>query len=239
MKVPRMAIKKTPTRQSSVRRSGGRHGLTRQRVVAEGRRLLDREGVNALSMRALAQRLGVSTMALYNHVSGKQDLMAGIAQAVVDELHIPSEDNDWDERLRGIFRGLRKLCLANPRSIPLIESAEVLPAIFRPMEATLAALQQTGTDLQEAMRAYFLLTNFTLGQVSYEIRGPFRGLDPAEAVRRRTILPGDFPLVVKAASAGNWDFDAAFEFGLETIIDGLTARVPTSRRPSKAKLRRL
>jgi hypothetical protein len=98
------------------------------------------------------------------------------------------------------------------------------PAVFRPMEATLAALQEAGIGLQEALQAYFLLTNFTMGQVSYEIRGPFRGLDPAEAVRRRVILPGDFPLGVKAASAGNWDFDAAFELGLEIIIEALKSR---------------
>jgi Tetracyclin repressor-like, C-terminal domain len=52
----------------------------------------------------------------------------------------------------------------------------------------------------------------------------------AEAVRRRTILPDDFPLVVKATSAGDWDFDAAFEFGLEIIIEGLAARAAAGRR---------
>ena len=62
------------------------------------------------------------------------------------------------------------------------------------MEAALVALEHAGIEQQEGMRAYFLLTNFTLGQVSYEIRGPFRGLDPAEAVRDRSILPIDFPL---------------------------------------------
>jgi TetR/AcrR family transcriptional regulator, tetracycline repressor protein len=98
------------------------------------------------------------------------------------------------------------------------------------MEATLAALQEAGIGLQEALQAYFPLTNFTMGQVSYEIRGPFRGLDPAEAVRRRVIDPSDFPLVVKAAaSAGDWDFDAAFELGLEIIIEGLKSRPLRSR----------
>lgn len=192
------ATKQMSKRRRVAPKRGGRHGLTRERVVAEARFLLDERGLGALSMRALAQRLGVSTMALYNHVNGKQDLIQGIAQAVVQALHIPNEDGDWQERVRARFRALRKVCLANPRSIPLIEAAEVLnPAVFQPMEATLAALQEAGIDLLEAMRAYFLLTNFTMGQVSYEIRGPFRGLDPGEAVRRRTVLAGDFPLVVK------------------------------------------
>jgi AcrR family transcriptional regulator len=194
-------------------------------VLTEARDLVDEGGLEALSMRALANRLGVSTMALYNHVSDKQDLIKGIAEAVVQELDIPAGEGDWRERLRACFRALRKVCLANPRSIPLVEMSEVLhPAVFRPMEATLAALQEAGIDLKDAMRAYFLLTNFTMGQVSYEIRGPFRGLDPSEAVRRGTIVADEFPLVVKAASAGDWDFDAAFELGLDIIIDGLAAR---------------
>jgi hypothetical protein len=74
-----------------------------------------------------------------------------------------------------------------------------------------------------------LLTNFTLGQTSYEIRGPFRGLDPVQAVRRRTIRSRDFPLVVEAASGGEWDFAAAFDSGLDIIIDGLAARSKKSR----------
>ena len=105
------------------------------------------------------------------------------------------------------------------------------------MEAALVALEHAGIEQQEGMRAYFLLTNFTLGQASYEIRGPFRGLDPAEAVRDRSILPIDFPLVARAVSASDWDFDAAFEFGLQIIIAGLAACSPGSSRPSGARRR--
>jgi TetR/AcrR family tetracycline transcriptional repressor len=220
-----MAMRKIRRRSLSSHRRGGRQGLTREIVLGEARRLLDERGLDALSMRALAERLGVSTMALYNHVRDKQDLFQGIAQAVVQELRLPSAHVDWRERIRTCFHELRKVCLANARSIALVERAEVLhPAVFRPMEATLAALQEAGIGLQEALQAYFLLTNFTMGQVSYEIRGPFLGLDPAEAVRRRVIDPGDFPLVVKAAPAGDWDFDGAFELGLEIIIEGLMSR---------------
>lgn len=232
-----MATKKVRKRERAKSARGRRDGLTRERVVAEGRRLVNEQGMDGLSMRALAERLGVSTMALYNHVGSKQDLMDGIAQAVVEELPLPAVMGDWQERLRVIFRALRRVCLANPRTIPLIERAEVLPAIFRPMEAALAALEHAGIEQQEGMRAYFLLTNFTLGQVSYEIRGPFHGLDPAEAVRDRTILPGDFPLVARAVSGGDWNFDAAFEFGLQTIIAGLAARSTGSSRPSEARRR--
>jgi len=236
-KVPPMAIKKLRKRRGTAGKRR-RDSLTRERVVAEARRLLNQEGLLALSMRVLAKRLGVSTMALYNHVRDKRDLMEGIAQAVVEELRLPAATGDWQERVTAIFRALRRVCLANPHAMPVIERAEVLPAIFRPMEAALAALRDADIGLQEGMRAYFLLTNFTLGQVSYEIRGPFRGIDPAEAVRGRTIDTTEFPLVVKATSAGVWDFDAAFEFGLETIMAGLAARSRRTLPSSKARVRR-
>ena len=228
-----MAIKKVRRAQGAAgRRKEG--SLTRALVVAEARRLLNQQGGDALSMRVLAKRLEVSTMALYNHVSDKQDLMAGIAQAVVEELRIPAMTGDWQARLRAIFRALRQICLANPHVSPVIEKAQVLPAIFRPMEAALGALQDAGIRQQDGLRAYFMLMNFALGQVSYEIRGPFRGLDPAEAVRTRAIGAAEFPLVANAVTAGDWDFDAAFEFGLESIISGLARRASGAPRRSKA-----
>jgi TetR/AcrR family tetracycline transcriptional repressor len=232
-----MAAKNPSMRRRAAQARSGRHGLTRDRVVAEGRRLLRKEGMEALSMRTLAQRLGVSTMALYNHVSSRQDLLEAIAQDVVEDLYIPPVTSDWQHSLRAIFRALREVCLANPHAMPVIERAEVLPAIFRLMEAALAAFRHGGLGLREGMQAYFLLTNFTLGQVSYEIRGPFRGLDPGEAVRRGTILSRDLPLVVEAASTGEWDFNAAFEFGLDTIIDGLAAHSRKTPRAPRSKTR--
>jgi TetR/AcrR family transcriptional regulator, tetracycline repressor protein len=209
-----------------------RHGLSRARVLEEARRLLEAHGPEALSMRALAQRLGVSPMALYNHVSSKEDLIQGIANTVVQDLCIAEVRGTWRQRVRGCFRALRQVCLANPRTIPLVEAADVLhPAVFRPMEMTLAALVEAGIEPHEALEAYFLLTNFTMGQVSYQIRGPFRGLDPAEAVRRGTIGESEFPLVAKVVAGGAWDFDAAFERGLDVIIEGLAARGKQRRRP--------
>jgi TetR/AcrR family tetracycline transcriptional repressor len=199
-------------------------------VLDEARRLLEARGPEALSMRALAQSLGVSPMALYNHVSSKQDLFRGIANAVVQDLRIPERRGPWRERVRAYFRALRKVCLANPRTIPLVEATDVLhPAVFRPMELTLAALAEAGIKPRAALEAYFLLTNFTMGQVSYEIRGPFGGLDPGEALRRQTIAASEFPLVAKAVSAGAWDFDAAFERGLNVILEGLAAGAKRSR----------
>lgn len=206
--------------------SKARRGLTRNLVVAEARSLLAEEGMDGLSMRRLAQRLGASTMALYNHIRDRKDLIGQITQAVVREWEVPPDQEDWRQQIRAIFRSLRKVCLDNASAMPLIETAEALDAaFFRPMETALAALQKEGMNSGEALRAYYLLTNYTLGQVSYETRGPFRSMEPAEAIRRGMLDPQRFPLVAHAVSSADWDFDAAFEFGLETIIEGLASRI--------------
>src|SRR5690606_16672917 len=205
---------------------GSRRGLTREAVLAEARRMIDEEGLDALNMRALAQRLGVSTMALYNHVDDKRDLVNGIARNVIGSFDVPVTPDDWQEQLRATSHILRRICLANPRMIPLIEKANVLgPAAFRPMEAAVASLAKAGMEPREALTAYFLVVNFTLGHSSYELRGPFRGLDPAEALRSGHLEAQTFPFTAQAVSGKEWDFDAAFEFGLWTILEGLEARL--------------
>jgi AcrR family transcriptional regulator len=176
-------------------------------------------------MRRLAERLGVSPMALYNHVSDKQDLLQGVARLLLDQASFAGDHSDWRERIRACFRELRNACLAHPGATRLLEVADVAPvSVFRPMEITLAALAEIGMEPQDALRAYFLLTNFTLGQVSYEVRGPFKDLDPREALRGERLHDAGFTHVERAASLESWDFESAFEFGLSVILAGLEER---------------
>jgi TetR/AcrR family transcriptional regulator, tetracycline repressor protein len=197
--------------------------LTRRFLIEQALILLDREGLERFSMRRLAEQLGVTPMALYNHASSKQDLLQGVADAVIEQVQYPPEQDDWREAIRGCFRALRHTCLAHPGAVPLVESAKVLPAAtFRPMEVTLSALQRAGFSPEDAMRAYSLLTTFTLGQASYQIRGWSRGVDAAAAVREGRIAATTFPAVVQAISHSDWDFEASFEFGLSIILVGLS-----------------
>jgi AcrR family transcriptional regulator len=197
-------------------------GLTRDRVLAEALALIDRDGLEALTMRRLAAHLGVSPMAIYNHVRDKQDLLQGIANAILSQVDFSSDDPDWRERIRAGFRELRTACLAHPGAVRIMETVDVAPLeIFNLMEVTLGALEEVAISTEEATRAYFLLTNFTLGQVSYELRGPFPALDLVEAARHKSFAEAGFRRVERAASIANWDFDAAFEFGLSIILTGL------------------
>jgi AcrR family transcriptional regulator len=203
-------------------RRKGRIALNRERVVKVALEMLDRDGVERFSLRRLAEHLGVTPMALYNHVSSKHALLRAVAEYVVAGAKYRAVRGDWRAAIRDCFRTLRRTCLAHPGAVPLIESAEALPqSIFRPMEITLTALQTAGLSSRDALRAYFLLTTFTLGQASYQIRGWARGVDPGAAIRDDRLERDVFPSVVHAVSSKPWDFDASFEFGLSVIIAGL------------------
>jgi Tetracyclin repressor-like, C-terminal domain len=164
-------------------------------------------------------------MAVYNHVSSKGDLLQGIADAVIEEIKYPSPAGDWRKVIRLCFRALRNACLAHPGAVQLIELAETLPpAVFQPMEITLTVLQEVGFSPRDALRAHFLLTTFTLGQVSYQIKGWGRGVDVATAIKAGRIVPEKFPALGRVTTLKNWNFDKSFEFGLSIILAGLTRR---------------
>jgi TetR/AcrR family tetracycline transcriptional repressor len=215
-------MQKSATQHRKRRKAVPRRTLSRERILTEALTLLDKEGARALGMRRLADHLGVTPMALYNHVRSKQDLLQGVVATVIDRIDYPDEGGDWRDRIRGCFRAMRAACLAYPGIVPLIESADVLPAsIFRPMEITVSALRKAGIAPTDAVRAYYLLVTFTVGQVSYQIRGWGRGVDPVDAVQRGRIPTEKFPNVAVASSGRDWDFAASFEFGLSVVLAGL------------------
>lgn len=203
--------------------------LTRERVLNEALVILDRDGIEALTIRRLAGELGVSPMALYNHVSSKADILQGVAWNLLEGANFSSDHSNWRERIRACYRELRNSCLAHPGAVRLLETIDVAPiSIFGPMEIVIAALDDIGMSKDDALRAYCLLTNFTLGQVSYELRGPLKGFNLTEHPERGKLRAAGLPHVERMALVEDWDFGRAFEFGLSVILDGLGNRVPDS-----------
>jgi AcrR family transcriptional regulator len=196
--------------------------LTRERVLEEALALMDREGLEVVTMRRLADHLRVTPMALYNHVRSKKDLLGSIAEHLTSQIEFDCDEPDWRDRIRTCFRRLRDACLAHPSAVRLMESLEVPPlAVFRPMEITLAALDEAGVTGQDAVRSYFLLMNFAMGQISYEVRGPFKGLDPTQALAGNRLEGAKFAHIQRSVSSADWDFAGAFEFGLSVILSGV------------------
>jgi TetR/AcrR family transcriptional regulator, tetracycline repressor protein len=199
--------------------------LTRDKIVKAGLSLVDREGADSITMRGVAVVLGVTPMALYNHVSSKKDLLRAIAEHVLGEAAFDGQHDDWREQIRSCFRTLRNICLSHPGMARLLETADVPPAaVFAPMDVTLRALAKIGLDATDSLRAYFTLVSFTLSQASYQTRGPFPDLEPSEKIRVERLTGRGYAAVERLDIDDQWDFDAAFEFGITLIIAGLESR---------------
>lgn len=201
-----------------------RRELSRDKLIAAALRLIDERSAAAVTMRKLAQAVGVTPMALYNHFSSKRDLLAAVADHVVSATEFDGQHADWRDQVRHCFEVLRSLCLRHPGLPGLLERDGAAPAsVFAPMEITLRALQEAGLGDLDSLRTYFLLVGFTLSQAAYQTRGPVAALEPSERVRAERIAGRGFMATERLAIPPTWDFDASFTFGISLILDGVEA----------------
>jgi AcrR family transcriptional regulator len=132
--------------------------LTRERVVAAAIELADRDGIEAVSMRRLAQELGVEAMSLYTHVRNKEDLLDGMVDAVISEIPIAAPGGDWKASLRQTVLGARSVMLAHqwaPRTIETRTTAG--PAVPRYMNAVIGILREGGFSIAMAHHTVHIL----------------------------------------------------------------------------------
>src|SRR5687767_3323541 len=110
--------------------------LSRERVLQAAIALADARGLEALSMRKLAQELGVEAMSLYHHVAKKDDILNGIADAVLDEIELPSRSADWKESIRRSATSAHQVFLRHPWACSLVLTMSgISPARLRYMDA--------------------------------------------------------------------------------------------------------
>lgn len=201
-------------------RSRGR-SLSRHKLVATAIELIDRDGAQRLSMRGLANAVGVTPMALYNHFSSRRDLFTAVAEEIIGAAQFDGQHSDWREQIRHCFGVLRRLCLDHPGLPGLLEQDGAAPgSAFAPMEVTLRALQSGRLSELDSLRAFFVLTGFTLSQAAYQSR-PIPSLEPSEKVRAERIAGRGYEAVERIATPSTWDFDASFDFGISLILSGI------------------
>ena len=210
-----------------------RRTLSRERVVDRALRLVDREGIEALSMRRLGRELGVEGMALYTHVRHKADLLDALAERMLDELDTEFDrDAPWQDRVRGGALAWRELQARHPRAFPLVyRPGHGSDAVTRLTEELLDALRTGGFDERGAALAYqaivVLIDGALLG------RGPATDADLQHAWRRAAaaIEPERFPRFAEVApQAATLSWYEIIESGLDLLLAGLEARVATTRR---------
>jgi TetR/AcrR family transcriptional regulator, tetracycline repressor protein len=155
--------------------------LSRELIIQEAMALLDEHGPGALSMRRLADRLGVAPNALYTHVRGKDDLVEGLIDQVYAGLELdPDPTADWARQLATLSQSVRAHLLAHPAVVPLaLQQPGLGPNGLRLGEAIYAVLRPAGFSDQAAVGAVYALLTYILGFVAPEV--PRAGTDPRPA----------------------------------------------------------
>ena len=210
---------------SIVNRSRG--GVGREEIARAALEILDVEGIDALSMRRLADQLGVGTMTLYGYFRNKEELLDAVIDASVGEGGLRA-DGTWRERATALARGMRDYLERHPALVQIRQRQTMTrPRQFAVTEQVMRALTDAGLPRDEAARAFRLVFTYVFGHAAFS---PDATADTARAEVRRSLAalpPDEYPLLSSmvdeavAAAAG----DEQFDFGLEVILDGIEARV--------------
>lgn len=201
--------------------------LNRERVLVAALRLADEHGIESLSMRKLAQSLGVKAMSLYNHVTNRDDLIDAIVDQVVSEIEVPEIGSDWKKSMRRRAISAHEVLLSHPWStMPLVSRINTGPAMLRYFDATLGCLREGGFSFEMADHACNAIDSHVYGFTLQELNFPFEEADYAEAATHfEPQLPADqYPYAHKLTHlvmGGRYNGIHNFEFGLDIILNGL------------------
>jgi AcrR family transcriptional regulator len=191
--------------------------------------MADRGGVEALSMRRLAKRLGVEAMSLYKHVANKDEVLDGIVDLVVAEISLAPAGTAWRPAMRERARSARSAFRRHPWAAPLLESRVAgSPVRLAYADGVVGALLRDGFTPTSAYRAFLILDSYIYGFTLQELNWPFGTTDRAKVVAalRRAIPAQEFPhlaAVMTAFGAQSAGYDREFELGLELILDGVAS----------------
>ncbi len=201
-----------------------RSAMTQQSIFQTALRVVDAEGLPALSIRRLGQELGVEGMALYRHVANKQAILDGMVEAALEELNEIATTEPHDADVLLMFRSLRRLFQRHPNLLPLLAGRPFGSAAGRRLaEATLSQMCHEGVTTDAALHRFDALLGFTVGYAWLEARG-FVGEIPETAPLVRTNvreMSGAGPLVPELpVYPPEWDHELDFEAGLGMILTG-------------------
>jgi AcrR family transcriptional regulator len=204
-----------------------RDRLSRRRVLEAALRIVDSEGLNALTMRRLGRELGVEAMSLYRHVPNKDALLDGIVELIVLEIEVPHVDGDWKEAARQIVRSYRRAAHSHPNAFPLVTMRPLnTPEGLRRLDATFEILRRAGLDEPTAIVAFRTLASYTRGFALEEVTGRAIGAEPlgSDRLDPRALPAEEFPRLAELAPRlVAADRDAEFERGVDLILTGLEA----------------
>jgi AcrR family transcriptional regulator len=228
--LPAPPWQRLPERETRRRRDP----ISREAIVAAAVRLLDAGGLNALSMRGIADELGTGAASLYWHVGSKDGLLDLIFDQIIGEVAVPDPDpGRWREQVKEVARSQRAVSLAHPYVVRIsIGRIPMGPNALRYSERVLAILRAAGVPPRLAVQGSHLLIStingFTLDETGEgDADEPQSGKEAAEMARGylASLPPARFPHLVELADEYSYsDPDDRFELLIDIFTDGLARR---------------
>ncbi len=209
-----------------------RQPLTRQRALDAAVSLADAEGISAVTMRRLAQALGVEAMSLYHHVSGKDDILDGMVDAVFAEIDLPT-DPDWRVAMTQRAHSMRAALRRHPWALGLMGSrTQPGPATLAHHEVMLRCLREAGFSLAATAHAAALMDAYIFGFAMQEEQLPFETGEETQALAADVMAgfpEGAYPYFQEFAIGHvmqpGYDFGDEFDFGLDVVLDGVQGQL--------------
>lgn len=214
-----------------------RQPVTRERALQVALQLADEGGIETLTMRRLAEELGVEAMSLYHHVPNKDAILDGMVGLIFEEIALPVAEPDWRVPMRKRAAAVRSVLLRHPWALRLMESRPTPGhATLAHHDAVLGCLRAGGLSLQLTAHAYAVLDSYIYGFIHTELNLPFQTPEQTHEVAAaifermpRGLYPHLTELTVEHVLKPGYSYGAEFEFGLELILAGLErARVEHS-----------
>jgi AcrR family transcriptional regulator len=205
--------------------------LTRERVLNTAVALSDQGGVEALSMRKLAQALDVVPMALYRHVANKDELLSGLVDVVVGEIDPPLDGTDWKTAMRARILSARRVLLRHPWASRVMESRSApTPIVLAYMDSMIGMLRSGGFSLDLTHHALHAMGGRMFG-FTQELFNDTADVDPQAEAAMWEAVADTYPFIYeifttishddRSVVGAGCDDQFEFEFALDLMLDGI------------------
>lgn len=190
------------------------------------------DGIDAVTMRRLAERCGVGVMTIYGYIRTKEELLAVLADRYLADIELPDPTMRWQDQLMVLYCSVREVMLKHPTLVPIIANQRLDGrSAYRGAEVVCAALRAAGMPDRDVITSFATLTSFTVGSVQRELAA----MDSVARPGLASLPAAEFPTVVSLFGplvAG--DAEQNFRDGLQLVIDAIATRLP--RRPKSGRL---